>query len=44
MNFLEKEKFDPGIISLFFHPFYFVRKEIMAFLKKKFSISLRTFT
>lgn len=32
-RFIEKEKFNPSFFSIFYHPFYFVRKEIFAFLE-----------
>lgn len=35
---LEKEKFQPSLFSIFYHPFYFVRKEIANFLKKNSNI------
>jgi SAM-dependent methyltransferase len=32
-NFIEKEKFKPSFFSIFYHPFFFVRREIYSFLK-----------
>ena len=33
-KFIEQEKFKPSFYSLFYHPFYFVRREIFAFVKQ----------
>ena len=32
-NFIEKEKFQPRFLSIFYHPFFFVRREIYSFLE-----------
>ena len=32
MSFFEKQKFNPGLISIFFHPFFFIRKELFKFI------------
>ena len=32
-NFIEKEKFQPRFLSIFYHPFFFVRREIFSFLE-----------
>lgn len=32
-KFIEKEKFNPSFLSIFYHPFFYVRKEIFCFLK-----------
>jgi len=32
-KFIEKEKFNPSSFSIFYHPFFFVRREIYYFLK-----------
>ena len=32
-NFIEKEKFQPHFLSIFYHPFFFVRREIYSFLE-----------
>ena len=32
-KFIEKEKFNPSFLSIFYHPFFFVRREIFCFLK-----------
>ena len=32
-NFIEKEKFQPSFLSIFYHPFFFVRREIYSFLE-----------
>ena len=32
-NFIEKEKFKPTFFSIFFHPFFFIRREIYSFLE-----------
>ena len=32
-EFIKKEKFNPSFFSLFYHPFYFVRREIFCFLR-----------
>jgi SAM-dependent methyltransferase len=32
-KFIEKEKFNPSFLSIFYHPFFFVRREIFSFLK-----------
>ena len=32
-KFIEKEKFNPNFLSIFYHPFFFVRREIFSFLK-----------
>ena len=31
-NFLEREKFNPSFLSIFFHPFYFIRRELFHFI------------
>lgn len=33
IKFIEKEKFNPSFFSIFYHPFYYVRREIFAFLE-----------
>jgi SAM-dependent methyltransferase len=32
-NYIEKEKFQPSFLSIFYHPFFFVRREIYSFLE-----------
>ena len=32
-NFIEKEKFKPSFFSIFYHPFFFIRREIYFFLE-----------
>lgn len=32
-NFIEKEKFQPRFLSIFYHPFFFIRREIYSFLE-----------
>ena len=32
-KFIEKEKFNPSFLSILFHPFFFIRKEIFCFLQ-----------
>ena len=39
-KFIEKEKFNPSFLSIFFHPFFYIRKEIFYFIKDN-SIFLR---
>ena len=33
-KFIEKEKFNPSFLSIFFHPFFYIRKEIFCFIQK----------